>query len=538
MPAESIIEVLPFNADSFFASLTNKYCTVESVKRNDRARYLEKYLTKIGAKTIVVEREYVDGDYVDDFASYYVKCFEPYSIRCKRLHFFSLEYSEVSATPIAELACGGGSHEDTERLQNAYMGFLVVRPLPVAIIGRTVFQTYDDDGGRRQFTSLLEYESHILSIPFWLRSLAFQEQDTVIAACATVALWSALHKAADLFGTQTPRPSAITKSANQVVSDTRSIPSKGLIVEQMCSAIAQQGLEPEMIRVVEDLPLRSLLYGYLRVGLAPIVIVQIERLEGLHAVTFAGYSIRDDVVPVFPAGTLTDAIPMIGRRIDAFYGHDDQVGPFAKHIVEQSRHRNHATPHPTAFAGTWRHPEDEEELQLYPVQVIVPVYNKIRVSVTDVQLWLIRLDSLFRQIVPPDIQYEWDVYLTTTTDYKREIRQQQFGSESYRRSVILTQHPRFLWRALLRVRGSDVPDDKAAIFEMLFDATDIPNSFTGFCLAWHFDAFRVAVNAVCALPENYAELCETLTEKLVDCLRKASAKEVFFYPRDMKGDTG
>ena len=38
--------------------------------------YFEGYFAAVGAKTIVVEEDYIDHDYLEDFAAYYVKCFE------------------------------------------------------------------------------------------------------------------------------------------------------------------------------------------------------------------------------------------------------------------------------------------------------------------------------------------------------------------------------------------------------------------------------------------------------------------------------
>ena len=57
-------------------------------------KYFEDYFNNIGAKTIVVERKYVDKDYLEDFAAYYVRCFHPYDRFCARLHFFDKEIKD------------------------------------------------------------------------------------------------------------------------------------------------------------------------------------------------------------------------------------------------------------------------------------------------------------------------------------------------------------------------------------------------------------------------------------------------------------
>ncbi|MGA2356720.1 MAG: hypothetical protein ABSG02_19675, partial [Terriglobales bacterium] len=88
------VVVAPFSQESFFEALECP-CAVSEVAANRRVSYLLDYLREIGAKTIVVEEEYVDGDYLDDYASFYVKCFEDYPKRCKRLHFFAVETSSA-----------------------------------------------------------------------------------------------------------------------------------------------------------------------------------------------------------------------------------------------------------------------------------------------------------------------------------------------------------------------------------------------------------------------------------------------------------
>ena len=46
------------------------------------------YLNKINCKLILVERKYVDRDFLTDFSNYYVRCSTDYDRFCRRLHFF------------------------------------------------------------------------------------------------------------------------------------------------------------------------------------------------------------------------------------------------------------------------------------------------------------------------------------------------------------------------------------------------------------------------------------------------------------------
>src|SRR5204863_7244610 len=117
----------------------NKWCSANEAARSERAKYLYRYLHDLVAQTIVVEKRYVDGDYLEDFASYYVRCFKPYERQCKRLHFFSLS---ITAAQFEQFVLGRLANKDRKAIEDAYLGFCVARPLPNAIVGRTILATY------------------------------------------------------------------------------------------------------------------------------------------------------------------------------------------------------------------------------------------------------------------------------------------------------------------------------------------------------------------------------------------------------------
>src|SRR5947209_3799559 len=131
--------VLPFTDDNFFESVRSDFLLRSQAAKHPRARYLCEYLKAIKAQTIVVEHDYTDGAYLDDYAHYYVKSFADYKRRCRRLHFFS------GAFTTEELQARLLGTDPEKGLQEHYLGFIVARPLPRAIIGRTVLGTYPDD---------------------------------------------------------------------------------------------------------------------------------------------------------------------------------------------------------------------------------------------------------------------------------------------------------------------------------------------------------------------------------------------------------
>jgi len=171
--------------------------------------YFDEYFSTIGAKTIIVENDYIDRDYLDDFAGYYVRCFHEYEHRCTRLHFFSCSFDEHA---FATLLAGEAVSLSPDQLQQAYLGFIVVKPLPRTFIGRTCLLTYPEEG-RRHFPITRTYEANLFGLRLSVESLAFQEQDNVAAACAPCALWSAFYGTGKQFQHPIPSPVAITRAA-------------------------------------------------------------------------------------------------------------------------------------------------------------------------------------------------------------------------------------------------------------------------------------------------------------------------------------
>jgi hypothetical protein len=503
-----VFEISVFSRRTFDVALATPQFPLDAVASDDHADYLYRYLDNVDirAKTIVKEFEYVDGDFLQDFASYYVSCFTPYDRYCNRVHFFSNEFSRSEFEAIIS---GMAQPKHLRRFRKSYLGFIVIKSLPDTIIGRTQLKTYGDDHGRRHYRAIVDYDVHLFGVSLRVRSLAFQEQDQVLSACATVALWSCFQKTSRLFGTPAPRPPKITMDATASFFDRRSFPSSGLYVEQICSAIRQNGLDPEVFgaAAMSEAPVASLIYGYVSVGLPVLLIVKVDD-RGWHAVTVTGYSLRQELV--HHSESLDEsALPLIGRRIDEFYAHDDQHGPFARlKFVPATRDNN--TPH---FEGSWQR-DDATPCELVPTQIIVPVYPKIRLAYLQALKWVNEINPSAQAVSQASGigTLEWDVHLTTTNEYKTAIRRQRPLNERRLQYILTKQQPRFFWRCIARTEGAK------PVFELLIDATGFAKSFPVLTLNYHDDTFAGILVAVTPASANLitSELRKLIHEEYRD----------------------
>src|SRR5437667_11595749 len=56
--------------------------------------YLERYVKQLQCKSIVIERQYIDRDYMEDHSVFYARCLSSFENFCQRVHFFSLPVGE------------------------------------------------------------------------------------------------------------------------------------------------------------------------------------------------------------------------------------------------------------------------------------------------------------------------------------------------------------------------------------------------------------------------------------------------------------
>lgn len=434
------------------------------------SEYFKGYFAELGAKTIVVENRYVDHDYLEDFTAYYVRCFRPYLRKTRRLHFFS-----VAVDPAEFLsALRGENPELVSSIQHNYLGFIVVKPLPQTVIGRTCLRTYPDDNGRRQFPILRGYKGNLFGIELLVDTIAFQEQDRVVAACATSALWSAFQATGPLFHHPIPSPAEITRiAANHIPEEspyvlpaTRGMPNEGLTATQMAHAIRHAGLEAYLVGAGDCNVLKGTVYAYLRAQIPVILVIGICKdkeptssprdVIGRHAVAVTGYGFGQPE----PQVIANTGVRFRALRINKLYVHDDQVGPFAR-----MDHR------PDGMLTTSWGTTQGQQFYALPQQLLIPLYHKIRIPFGCVHdaVHLIGglLDQMLQQMFNSASEGpEWDIYLTTVNQLKAEILGSPALDADTRGSVLVEDLPKYVWRA------SALMGNKLEL-DLLFDATDI-----------------------------------------------------------------
>ena len=459
---EPSYQILSYSDENLIKALTTSFVSEEKLVERNHFKYFQNYLSEddgIGAKTILIELDYISKAYLIDYSNYYSTCFQDYGRKCKRVHFFDASFNKKKFEK--ELL-----DSTSNFLNDHYLGYIVIKPLMDSIIGPTLLKTYEErnDGKKRYYPGCRPYKVHLFGHEFEINSLAYQEQDTVVAACASVAIWSAFHKTSNLFDTQLPSPSEITKRAgNLFLNYGRTYPNPGLDIGQICKAIESVGLVSEVLfsrRFLSEIFLaKRLVYAYSRAGL-PVLLFMIMDDGNGHLITINGHS------DVSIKRSKSKEMSLYADAIEKFYAHDDQIGPFARiKFLESDK----------VETSWWDDEGNTMEGAIH--SVTIPVYPKIRIKFQDVFDKVSLIDTILFQANLFQEEIEWDIYLTESNAYKNDILQGSYTPDIKQR-IIFKHYPRYIWVARAMVKDS-------ILFDFIYDSTDIATGHFGIDFILH-----------------------------------------------------
>ncbi|HLM42609.1 MAG TPA: hypothetical protein VK458_02025 [Myxococcaceae bacterium] len=377
----------PFDVDEFTHVVLNASGAAPGDTPGEQVSYLQRYASRLGARTLVIEEHYVDRHFTEEFSLYYARCLKPPSSVCQRIHFFAHELTNGQLDALLKRACesvAGKEAVETE-LNTFYLGFVVIRPVPHVPIGRSILRPLEDRAERR-ILSTTRNTVHLLGLELELTGLAFQQQDRAVGACATAALWMAMSRAARLEGSRAPTPAFIAEAASRAISEGRPLPSRGLTFGQITSAVRECGFAPEVLRVTGSPGnFLAMVFCYLRSGIPVVLVIGNDDTGEAHAVTAVGYRLgppRSEFEPMLP----TQRLATRSMRIEQLYVHDDQLGPYARASLQLRPiplHQGEAGTTQGLYLDVERDEGESKEPQLVRV-AIIPVYPKLRVSAEDI----------------------------------------------------------------------------------------------------------------------------------------------------------
>ncbi|MBF0309738.1 MAG: hypothetical protein HQL56_09440 [Magnetococcales bacterium] len=313
--------------------------------RTRELEYIQCYLKKLNVTSLLVEPNYVDWEFLSQHAAYYSSSMLGITNLCRRLHFFS---GEPLTREMLTQALSGDKNAQ-KRLQDRYQGFMVLRPIPNAPLGRTVLRWTDDKSSRntpRITACSRPYKVHIAGLPLTVVGLSWQQQDQATGACATIALWIAQQASPYRhFSSTTPE---ITQDAHRFyASGNRTFPSNRLTQANIVEAIrAIRGLDACVIEGDIGYPnnrfsqYRFCCYAsmFLAGGFPVLLYGEFPGNKLDHVNLLIGYR------SVVPSHFDSDAHPpnLQEAQLKTVFIHDDGIGPNISFAINNKKDNGHS----------------------------------------------------------------------------------------------------------------------------------------------------------------------------------------------------
>ncbi len=174
--------------------------------------WVYEHVSNLGATVALLEHEYIDGDYRDEYAHFYIQVFRSLPDRCERLHFWA---------------------------GRRYLGYCSIRP----INGQPVCRTMLDPGkGLEDAVSCVVLaKAHPYGRTLTVPAFPFISQDRQYGRCAHAVLWMVAHYHHLANATPACTMSDIVNAAAESEIE-RTVPSRGLTEEQIGRTLKRIGL--------------------------------------------------------------------------------------------------------------------------------------------------------------------------------------------------------------------------------------------------------------------------------------------------------
>ncbi len=386
---------------------------------------------------MIVETDYIDKVYRDSYYAYFSTKLKDYGRNCLRVSFFEPVFSTKDEF----------FNLSKEQTQDAYRGFLVVRPL-AKCIGRNAIDIRAKQGP--VCTSQIraaDINATCLGIKLRVRAFPHASQDEEYMTCAETTVWSIM----EYYGNRYPihKPILPTEIHSSIKSTTfqRQVPSMGLRLEQISLALQQQGFGC-MVYEKSNPRFQELFTCYIESGLPLAVVVECGR--GRHAIVCVGRPPIDRNSLIKESKGINEDYVFWNRNEEQFIFNDDNSPCYQLYSF------NAPTPYfgPSAIS-----------------HFIVPLHKKIYLpaeQAIDKSNFLVEND-----FKAPRGSYV-RTYLTTSRSYREYIRFNNDIPITLREAYLAIDLPKFIWVTEVTYTKADFLNKKVNGL-IILDATGFTN---------------------------------------------------------------
>ena len=369
---------------------------------------------------VYLEYPYVDKAYRDTYYTYFASKLDAFPRNSIRLSFFNRRIEEDEFRKIAEL----------HSIQEAYLGFLAIRPTFPKIIGRNVihpsaFKNADHIGCK------VEYNATANCIKFKATGFPHSSQDGETISCAETTVWSILEYFGHKYSEYKPSLPSQVNAILSRFSFERLVPSKGLTASQISYALREYGFGVKIYSksAYPDNYYR-ILRAYIESGIPVVGVLQNTTGTG-HAVNIIG---REKLTQ--EALNSLAMCESFGNRVNVFdFGDLDLKCAFIDDNYPPYQMTSLSTPvsyySDPKFAGC--------ELTNF----IVPLYPKIYLEAGEARTISITVIKKLKLLVNKDILIK--CFLMSSRTFKNELSLNTSIDLVVKELLLAKAMPKFIW---------------------------------------------------------------------------------------------
>lgn len=448
--------------------------STEELKDNRDFKILWELLKDISLLTIVIEYYYVDRVYRDSYYTHYSGKHFEYSRYCKRIFIFEGNITSEHDCEISSIP--------TDVLEKLFIGYVVLRPLEVGKIGRTLLNPAYFNESKDAYIRYAEYDATMFGKRLKVKAFPYSMQDEETTSCAEITIINLL----DYFSKRYAEykyllPSDIIAIALRN-SYERKLPTKGLDYQLISKVFMEAGFYPvlyNVTRMTDPSKFKRIFHYYIESGLPIAVGVDVGG-SLRHSIICVGHGEIDKDRIGTKQYSIQDEYDE-NRRIwicdsaDAVFQYivmDDQKKPYSKYEWVEGR---------------------IDKLGPYMLEnILVPLYKRMFLEASDAYdiCTSVLVDRDFgiqrfkKDIGTIDKPFIIRLFMASGRGLKRD-RIENFGqkNEQVREYYINTPLPRFVWVCELYLT-EDYPNK--CIGEIIIDATAASNAKSGSVIILHY----------------------------------------------------
>ncbi|RZL53709.1 MAG: hypothetical protein EOO93_20705, partial [Pedobacter sp.] len=404
---------------------------------------------------LVAETNYIDRVYRDSYYHYYSSKLVAYKRNCIRISLFD---SQIEASDFR-------LEEKREKLQVAYLGFFVLRPIEPHVVGRSIISPNALKTATFQICTTA-YHNTVNTVKLSVAAFPHSSQDTETISCAETTLWAMMEYFSNRYAEYKPLlPSKIIQTLNKVTSE-RQVPSKGLNIQQMSFALREYGFGTRIYSLPQyPDEFDRLISCYAESGIP--IIIAMEDFEGIgHALLCIGHeTIKEGHIDALKAHKFKPSVlkDKANTKNIVLYDFDSIEKEFIFIDDNQPVYQTALLSKPAAhYNANWH--------KCKITHFIVPLYTKIYLEAYEAKNFIARFLISGPEPLNNDSEVLLRTYLASSRSFKDVLATNSSFSSDLKDIILELAMPKFIW--ITEISNKELMKSKKANGVIILDATE------------------------------------------------------------------